>query len=235
MTGSYIEIAVSDGRRMPAYHVEGRGTEPRPGLVVLQEIFGVNANMRQTAEAFADLGYDVIVPDLFWRQEPRVELDPATDYPRAMTLMQGMDQKLAIEDALAAADFLRKSSSSNGKVGATGYCLGGQLAFLLAMREEIGAAVSYYGVAIHALLDRSDELRAPLLLHIGVEDALCPPEAQAAIHKALAGRSGVEIIDHPGVGHAFARRGGDAFDKEAAERADQATAAFLSRHLANGN
>lgn len=235
MIGSYVEISMSDGGRMPAYLVEGIGSERRAGLVVLQEIFGVNANMRQTAEAFASLGYDVIVPDLFWRQERRVELDPssATDRERATALMKGLNQDRALDDAIEAAAHLRGLERSSGQIGAVCYCLGGKLAFLLTTRAEIAAAVSYYGVAIEAVLDRVDELSAPVLLHIGVEDALCPKEAQAAIHKALNARAGVEIIDHPGVGHAFARLGGATFNREAAERADDATAAFLSRHLDN--
>ena len=237
MTGSYIEISMPNGELMPAYLVEGHGGRHRAGIVILQEIFGVNANMRITAKAFASLGYDVIVPDLFWRQQPRVELDPssAADRERATVFMKGLNQERAIHDALAAAAYLRKSKRNAGKTGAVGYCLGGKLAFLLAIRAEIAAAVSYYGVAIDSVLDRADELAAPLLLHIGVEDALCRANAQKAIHKALDSRVNVEIIDHPAVGHAFARRGGTSFNQDAAERADNATAAFLSRHLSSEN
>jgi carboxymethylenebutenolidase len=231
VTGSYFEVPLSDGARMPAYFAEGAGDGPRAAIVVLQEIFGVNANMRLTAEAFAALGYDTIVPDLFWRQEPRVELDPATDYARATELMKGLDQPQAVDDALAAGGYLRGLPRSNGKTGAVGYCLGGKLAFLAAMDAQIAAAVSYYGVAIDAVLDRADSIKAPMLVHIGEKDALCPPEAQLAIHRALDGRPDLEIMDHPGVGHAFARRGGAAYDEAAAKRADTATFAFFARHL----
>lgn len=231
--GSYIEIQVSKDGRMPAYLVESAGHDRRSGIVVLQEIFGVNANMRQTAEAFAALGYDVIVPDLFWRQTPRVELDPssAADRARAMTLKAGLDEDYAIKDALAAVAHLRLSGRSSGRTGAVGYCLGGKLAYLLATRAELSAAVSYYGVAIHDALDGAVKLCTPLLLHIAMSDELCPPAAQKAIHEALGPVANVEIIDHPAVGHAFARRGSTAFRGEAAERADSATAAFLARHL----
>jgi carboxymethylenebutenolidase len=233
MTGSYMEIPMADGGRMPAYFVDGSGIGSHAGLVVLQEIFGVNASMRQAAEAFATLGYRVIVPDLFWRQQARIELDPAsaTDRERATALMKDLDQARAVDDALAAAAILRKSVKGPVKIGAVGYCLGGKLAFLIATRSGISAAVSYYGVAIEAVLNRADELDAPMLLHLAMEDALCPAKSQAAIHSALDSRPGVEIIDHPGVGHAFARRGGAAFNPEAANKADAATAAFFSRHL----
>ncbi|HKQ82547.1 MAG TPA: dienelactone hydrolase family protein [Steroidobacteraceae bacterium] len=231
--GSYIEIPVSKEGRMPAYLVEASGRDARPGIVVLQEIFGVNANMRQTAEVFATLGYDVIVPDLFWRQEPRIELDPSSpaDRARAMTLKAGLDEECAVQDALAAVAHLQRSGRASGRAGAVGYCLGGKLAYLLATHAELSAAVSYYGVAIHGALDRAAALCAPLLVHIATNDDLCPPAAQKAIHDALGPRPNVQIIDHAAVGHAFARRGSTAFRSEAAERADSATAAFLTRHL----
>ena len=135
------------------------------------------------------------------------------------------------DDALVAAAYLRRSVPGIKRTGAVGYCLGGKLAYLVATRAGVDAAVSYYGVAIQGALDRAHELSAPLLLHIAMQDALCPPDAQAAIHAVLGSRKGVDIIDYPGVGHAFARRGGTTFDRDAAAKADTATAAFLSRHL----
>ena len=233
VTGSFIDVSMPDGDAMPAYVVRASGDGIRSGLVLLQEIFGVNANMRRTAEAFASQGYDVIVPDLFWRQEPRVELDPASeeDRARATKLMGGLDQQRAVDDALAAATQLKQAGDGSGQVAAIGYCLGGKLAFLLATRPGIAAAISYYGVAIQGSLDQADRLIAPLLIHIAQEDALCPPDAQAAIHAALDGRTDVRVLDHPGVGHAFARLDGAGFDPTATERANAATAAFLREHL----
>jgi carboxymethylenebutenolidase len=233
VTGNDIELPMSGGGLMPAYLVVADGGGPRSGLVLLQEIFGVNANMRQTAEAFAALGYDVIAPDLFWRQAARVKLNPSSpaDRERGMALMKGLDLERAVDDALAAAAHLRRSDRSSGRTGAVGYCLGGKLAYLLSAHKEIEAAVSYYGTGIGAALERADQVNAPLLLHIAMEDELCPPPAQTAIHRALGPRANVVIIDHPGVGHAFARRGSPLFNLEAAERADAATAAFLSRHI----
>jgi carboxymethylenebutenolidase len=221
---------------MPAYYVRGSGETPLPGIVLLQEIFGINANMRETAETFAQLGYDVVVPDLFWRQEARVDLDPSSerDRERATSLMKGLDVKLAIEDSLAATAYLRALSGDPRKIGAVGYCLGGKLAYLLAMDWGIDASVSYYGVAIQGALDQADNLRAPVLLHIAESDHLCPAEAQAAIHRSFDNNEKVRILDHPGVGHGFARRGFPSFDAEAAGRADRATEEFLTELLGNG-
>ena len=229
MGSNWIEIDLSAGGRLPCYLAEPDGGEAMQGVVLLQEIFGINATMRAIADDYAARGIRAIAPDLFWRQAPRVDLDPAsaTDRDRATELMKGLDQPQAVEDALAAAAFLRDRAPVGARVGAVGYCLGGKLAFLMATRPGIDAAVSYYGVAIQASLDQADKLRSPLLLHIAGEDHLCPPDAQARIKDAMASRPDVTIMDYPGVGHAFARRGGQAFDAASAERADTATAGFL--------
>lgn len=234
MTSSTITVDLGSGSAMPAYLAPAAGDTRRGGVVVLQEIFGVNANMRAVADDFAARGYDAIVPDLFWRQEPGVQLNPASeeDRARATELMKGLDQGLAVEDALAAARHLRTLEGATGKVGAVGYCLGGKLAYLLAARPGIDGAVSYYGVAIQGALELAGALKAPLLLHIAAEDHLCPPEAQAAIHETLGSRGDVTIMDYPGVGHAFARRGGGTYNEAAATRADGATEAFLTKALA---
>lgn len=203
------------------------------GVIVLQEIFGINANIRAIADSFAEAGYNAIAPDLFWRQEAGVELDPASepDRERATTLMKGLDQPLAIVDALAAAANLRGLPGANGTVGAVGYCLGGKLAYLLSMQPGIDAAISYYGVAIQAALDQVGQVTAPLLLHIAELDHLCPPEAQAAIEAAVSGYDHITVMRYPDVGHAFARRGGAAFNEQDAERADSATLALLEQEV----
>ncbi len=233
MTGLNTELTSADGQAFGAYLV--RPDSPNGGaVVVLQEIFGINANIRAVANDLAAAGYLVIAPDLFWRQQPGIELDPSkdSDRERATALLQGLDIPLAVSDAMAAANVVRALPGASGKVGAVGYCLGGKLAYLLAAQPGIAAAVSYYGVAIQASLDKVAELKAPLLLHIAEEDHLCPPEAQKAIADAIAGSSLVEIMSYPGVGHAFARRGGATLDPPSANRADSATMAFLARYLA---
>lgn len=231
MTGSYVAVPIADGGEMRAYHVPAANGPAKALLIVFQEIFGVNANMRKTAEALAAQGYDVVVPDLFWRQEPGLELDPATDHARAMTLMQGLDQEKAIDDAFAAAAFVQRAGEGAGKIVAVGYCLGGKLAYLAAMREGLAAGVSYYGVAIEHALRRSSELKAPILLHIGLEDPLCSPEARAAIHQALDPLPNVEILEYPQAGHAFARLDGASYNAAAAEKADAQTLRFLGQCL----
>ncbi len=199
-------------------------------LVVLQEIFGVNAYVRGVADSFAEEGYLAIAPDLFWRQEPGVQLDSTSEAgrERATALMKGFDADLAVSDAAAALSFARGQQDKDGATAAVGYCLGGKIAFLLAARGMVDAAVSYYGVGIHAVLGEVAGLTGRLLLHIAREDHLCPSDAQAEIAARLAplGRR-AQVITYPGVGHAFARRGSPIFNKDIAEKADEATLDFL--------
>lgn len=203
------------------------------GVVVLQEIFGVNRNIRAVADKLAAVGYLVVAPDLFWRQEPGVQLDPSAPgaYERATNLMNGLDRPQAIYDAYAAALWLKENPITKGQVGVVGYCLGGNLAFQLSKRPGIAAIVSYYGTGIHNVLDSVREPSADTLLHIAESDHLCPPQAQDAIRSAYASSDHVTMMFYPGAGHAFARVGGDHYDQLAAERANEATLEFFAARL----
>ncbi len=206
-----------------------------PALIVLQEIFGVNAFIRGVVDRLAGEGFGVIAPDLFWRQEAGVALDPAASdaYPKAMALMNGLDVDLAIVDIATTIAWARKQEWCNGKVGMIGYCLGGKLAFLSASRCSIDAAVSYYGTGIHMLGDDFAPLKAPLLLQIAESDQLCPPEAQAAIKAAAQDNRFVELLSYPGTGHAFARPGAPTYSQADATHADAKALEFIRSALAN--
>ena len=233
MASNRITVDLPSGDHMSAYLARPDGPSSDMGIVLLQEIFGVNANLRAIADRHAANGIATIVPDLYWRQQRDVDLDPAkqADTDRGMALMKGMDQDQAAQDALAAADHVRNLDGGPTRIGAIGYCIGGKLAYLVSMQSGVEAAVSYYGIAIYAALDKAAEARMPLLLHLAEDDKLCPPDAQAKIKAAFAPMPNVEIMTYSGVGHAFARRGGDAYDAAAAERADKATGDFLRTHL----
>lgn len=208
-----------------------------PGILLLQEIFGVNRVMRDIADWYADRGFVALCPDLFWRQEPGVQLTDQSDeeWQRAFALYRGLDETKAVEDAAASLAFLRQHPACNGKVGAVGFCLGGKLAYLLAARFDPDCSVGYYGVGIEAALDEAANLRAPLMLHIAGKDQFCPPPAQARIHKALDARPLVTLHDYEGQDHAFARVGGAHFDAQAAELANLRTLEFFARHLAGSS
>ncbi len=221
-----------DGREFDGYlaiPASGYG----PGIVVLQEIFGVNHYMRSVADWYASHGFVALCPDLFWRIEPGLELtDKGDDWNRAIELYQAIDEDKAVEDSAAAVEFLRRSSLCNGRVGAVGFCMGGNLAYLLSARFKPDCAVGYYGVSIEKSLDEAENLSGPLLLHIAKNDKFCPPDAQTQIHAALAGNPLVTIHDYEGMDHAFGRPGGEHYDAAAAELANLRTLEFFVHNLA---
>ena len=227
-----ITIKSFDGGEFNAYMAlpaSGYG----PGIVVLQEIFGVNQYLRDVADWYAAHGFVALVPDLFWRIQPGIELtDKGDDWKRAIELYQKIDEAKAVEDSGAALDFLRKHSSCSGRAGAIGFCMGGKLAYLLSVRFKPDCAVGYYGVGIEQSLDEAKNLATPLMLHIGGQDKFCPPEAQAQIHAALDSNPLVTLHDYPGMDHAFARLGGEHYDAAAAELANLRTLEFFVSHLA---
>ena len=233
MASKDLKIKLPSGEMLPAYFAEAQGTALAPSVVILQEIFGVNANIRAIADHYAERNFNAIAPDLYWRQKTGVQLSAKNpdEVKQAMELMMGMDQDLAAQDAVAAGDYGRHLEGANGKLGAVGYCIGGKIAYLIATKAGVDAAVSYYGIAIYGALDKAGELKCPLLLHIPEDDHLCPPEAQEEIKQALGNRSGVKIMTYPGVDHAFARRGGDAYNADATNRAEAATLTLFADAL----
>jgi carboxymethylenebutenolidase len=236
MTGRRETIAAAGGGAFSAYVAEPAG--PRaPGLVLLQYISGVNRVMRALADGFAREGFVVACPDLFWRQQPGVELnnDPARPHPaeqkRALELNAGFKDGPGMEDVGATLAFLRRHPRCTGKVGALGYCLGGRLAYLAATRTDAHASVGYYGVNIHSYLDEAARIRGPLMLHFAERDELCPAPVRERIVGALGASDRVTAHVYPAVGHAFALEGGANYDAAAAALANRRTLDFLRQHL----
>ena len=228
-----VTIKSFDGGEFDAYlalPANGYG----PGLVVLQEIFGVNQFMRDVCDWYAAHGFVAVCPDLFWRQERGVDMTDQTEaeWQKAFQLYQGLDEAKAVSDSGAAVEFLRQHPACSGRVGAVGFCLGGKLAWLLSVRFKPDCAVGYYGVGIEKALDEAGGLAAPLMLHIAGKDQYCPPEAQQQIHDALDSNSLVTIYDYAQQDHAFSRLGGAHYDAAAAELAHLRTLEFFVRHLA---
>jgi carboxymethylenebutenolidase len=229
---SEVTIRAADGGSFSGYLAtpkSGKG----PGILVIQEIFGVNQVMRDIADGFAAQGYVALCPDLFWRQEPGIQLTDKTEaeWARAFQLYQGFDEAKGVDDLKASLAHLRGLPACTGKAGSVGYCLGGKLAYLMATRSDADCNVGYYGVGIDKALDEASKISRPLMLHIAEKDQFCPPEAQAQIKAVLGKNPKVTIHSYPGVGHAFARPGGEHYDKAAAETAHKRTAAFFKQHL----
>ena len=228
-----ISIPAGDGGSFSAYVAKPARGGPAPGLVVIQEIFGVNQVMRDLCDGFAAQGWLAVCPDLFWRQQPGIQITDKTqeEWNRASALMNGMDQDKAVEDLKATLAWLRGNPGCTGKAGSVGYCLGGRLAFMMAARSDSDANVSYYGVGLDGLTGEAPNITKPLLMHIAEKDQFVPPEARAKVLAAVKGNPNVTAHVYPGMDHAFARTGGAHFDAQAAALANGRTAAFFKRHL----
>jgi len=204
----------------------------RGAIIVIQEIFGVNPGIRQKCDKLAAEGYVALAPDLFWRLEPGISLDPdvEAEFTQALDWMGKFNQDAGIRDIQAAINHLR-GAEGTAKVGCVGYCLGGRLAFMAAARTSVDASVGYYGVGIDGLLDEKDAIANPLLLHIPTADGFVPRETQAAMHAGLDDHPRVTIYDYEGLDHGFATEHGKRRDETAASLADSRTSAFFAEHL----
>lgn len=232
--GKFVEIKNEDGQSFQSYlatPASGKG----PGLLIFQEIFGVNNAIQATADYFAEEGYVVLAPDMFWRLDQRVDLGyTEADQEKAFGYYGQFDFAAAAVDMQAATAFLREHDGvkGQGKGGATqvaalGYCLGGALAYQAAAHCDVDAAVSYYGVAIEKQLDLKDKITCPVVFHCGGEDEHVPLAAVEEIKAAFADRDDVLVNVYEGAPHAFANSFRETYDKAAAGMAHSRTVALL--------
>ncbi len=228
-----VRIDAADHGSFSAYLAEPPGTAKAPGMLVIQEIFGINQNIRAICDDYARQGYVAIAPDLFWRQEPGVQLDSTTKegWARAMELFQGFSETKGVEDLIATLAWMRTHPRVSAKVGAVGFCLGGKLAYLMATRSDIDAAVGYYGVGIEGSIGEAAAITKPLILHAAEKDGFSSPEALKTIRDGLASVVHATVYSYPGVDHAFARKGGEHYDADAATLADGRTTKFFADNL----
>ncbi len=229
--GETTTITTSDGS-FSAY-VARPAMAKAPAVVVIQEIFGVNAVMREITDGLAAQGYLAICPDLFWRIEPGVDITDKSEaeWKKAFELFNAFDADKGAEDIAATIDAIRADPGCTGKVGSVGFCLGGKMAFLTAARTDCDASVSYYGVGIEGLTGEAEKIQRPLMLHIAEEDQFVPKPAQEIIVQALKNHPQVTIHTYAGRDHAFARPGGEHYDEADAKLAGGRTLAFFAEHL----
>jgi carboxymethylenebutenolidase len=226
-----ITVNTPDGS-FKAY-VARPAVQPAPAIVVIQEIFGVNADLRQTCDELAQQGYLAVSPDLFWRIEPGVDITDQSEeeWEKAFALYTAFDRDSGVRDIAATMEAARSLPGANGKVGLIGYCLGGLMTFLTTAAEGANASVVYYGGETEKYLGEADGIANPLLMHIGEEDEYISKEAQAEIIQALKDKPDVQVYTYPGCYHAFARHGGTRYDANAAVLANSRTAEFFKLHL----
>jgi carboxymethylenebutenolidase len=230
MTAQWTQIEADGGGRYDAYlslPPAGQG----PGLVLFQEIFGVNAHIRAVADQYALAGFVVLAPDVFWRQAPRVELGyEGDDMARARSLMMAADPADLGRDIVTTVKALRARPEVKGKVGAIGFCLGGKLSYLAAVTAGIDAAVAYYGGGIQDQLGKVPQLGCPILFHYGDQDTHIPAEAVQQVTAAVAGKD-AEVQTYPGAGHGFNCWARSAYHPPSAALAHGRSLVHLATHL----
>lgn len=228
----HVSISTLDGTARFDAFIAHPATPPKAAIIVIQEIFGVNAGIRNKCQAWAEAGYLAIAPDLFFRMQPGLELDPdvESEFQEALEYFGKYNPDDGVNDIAATMQWAR-SQAGIAKVGCAGYCLGGRLAYMAAARTEIDASVGYYGVMIDTMLDEASAIAKPLMLHIPKEDHFVGPEAQAAIHSALGSHSHITLHDYEGLDHGFAADSGNRRDEAGAQLADDRTAQFFTEHL----
>lgn len=202
--GSFIDLRREGDARFQGYlslPPGGRG----PGILILQEIFGVNAAIRAVADRYAEEGYVALAPDLFWRLRERVDLGYSdAETAEALQLFQKVDVARTVGDVYAAADVLGSRPECTGGLGVVGFCLGGTLALVAAGDRRFRAAASYYPVMVEERLEALDRVSCPTVIHLGGADHLMRPEARARIQERADANALIRIHEYPGADHAFA-------------------------------
>ena len=206
---------------------------PAPAVVVLQELFGVNADIRKHCDELAALGFIAVAPDLFWRQEPGVDLDVRSepDWEHGLRLYVAYDRDAGVRDVKDTVKTTVGLPECTGKIAVLGYCLGALMAFMTAVRSKVDAAVAYHGSDTEKYLGEVGSLHAPLLMHLAEEDEFISKPAQEEIKAALAGKPNVAVYSYPGQRHAFSRNNGAHYDAASATLANGRTRDFLNREL----
>ncbi|KVT19765.1 carboxymethylenebutenolidase [Burkholderia sp. MSMB1078WGS] len=230
MTAQWIDIPTGNDSFGGYLALPKRGKGP--AVIIIQEIFGVNAHIRSVADQYAADGFVALAPDVFWRTQPRVELTyDGADRDKGIELMKKTDVGLAVADIGAAADALRARPEVGGKLAAIGYCFGGQLAYRAAATGKLDAAVSYYGGGIHNALDLAGQVKQPILFHYAENDHGIPLTAVDQVKAAFAGHGDASFHVYPGAEHGFNCSDRASYDQRAAALAHGRTLTFLAEHL----
>ncbi|MBK5351407.1 dienelactone hydrolase family protein [Pseudomonas sp. TH41] len=230
VTTQWIEIDSAEGK-FGAYLAIPH-TQKGPGIVLIQEIFGVNEHIRSVAEQYAADGYLVIAPDLFWRNGHRIELGyDEAGWKRAVELMNATDIKKAQTDIELAIDALKAQPGLDGGIASIGYCFGGLLSYHTAANGLVDVAIAYYGGGIQNYLDRADEIEVPLLMHFGEQDSHISLEAVEKIAERFDTNDNVEIVVYPEAEHGFNCSHRDSYNQRAAAEAHGNTLIFLGMEL----
>lgn len=227
-----LTVTAGDGGKFNC-HVEKPGKPATAAVIIIQEIFGITNWLKSTAEWYASNGYLAIVPDLFWRLEPNLNLNDRNekDLQKAFKLYGEFNKDKGVEDLKSVLAEVRGMKVGSGKVGCSGYCLGGLMTYLMACRSDIDCSAAYYGGGIDEYVSEGDKLKKPIIMHLAEEDGHITKDKQAKIKNALGHNPLVTIYTYPKLDHAFCRVGGENYNMEAAELANSRTIAFFKTNL----
>lgn len=230
---SMVSLQTPDKQSFEAYFAPAPSADA-PGIVLIQEIFGINDSMRILADEWSAKGFHAVVPDLFWRQEPGVQLEPRkeAEFARGVELMQAVDQSVATQDLEVARAWLA-TKLGHERIGAMGYCFGGRMVVKMAAEHRIRCAVSFYGVGLETFVPELDPNTAPTQLHIAELDDYVPAESRQILLDQAEQRQGWEAHVYEGCDHAFARPNGEHWVAQAAEQANARAHDYLNRFLAS--
>jgi carboxymethylenebutenolidase len=242
LTATTVRVAGHGGDEIEAYLARPEGEAPRGGVVVIHHMPGYDRSTKEIVRRFAELGYDAICPNLYFREAPGAAPDDAAALARAQG---GVPDERLIGDVEGAAAHLRALAGSNGKVGVIGYCSGGRQSVLAACNLDLDAAVDCYGAFVTGtppegfplkvtnLVDQLPSLRAPLLGLFGAEDKYPSPDQVEELGRILA-ENGKDFEPHSyeGAGHAFFSPDRPSYNVEAANDGWEQITAFYGKHLA---
>jgi carboxymethylenebutenolidase len=231
MSKSWISVTNHAGENFDAY-LSLPATGKGPGLVLIQEIFGVNEHIRAVADQYAADGYCVLAPDVFWRDEKRLELNyDQPGFDKGLALLGKMEIDKIAGDLRACVQTLRQHAACTGSVGSLGFCMGGLLSYVAAAEAGVDTAVCYYGGGIHQQLARAKTIKCPVLFHFAEKDSYIPASAVAAVRAAMKGRTNVRVVVHPHVDHGFNCWRRPSWDQVTAARARGQSLVHLSETL----
>ena len=231
MSGRMTTITASDGGKFGGYLALPQRT-PAPGVVIIQEIFGVNAHIRNVVEEYAAAGYVAIAPDLFWRIEPNLQLGyTPDDIQKARAFRPKFNFDLGVRDIESAMKTIRAMPECNRKLAVVGYCFGGLMAYLTAARTDVAAASCYYGGGIDTYIGEAGSVKCPIQFHFGSADKAIPPDVWDKVRGAFAGRKDAEVFIYEGAEHGFNCNLRASFNPEASKLARTRTMELLHRTI----
>lgn len=231
MNSRWIDIDTSNGNNFRGY-LSLPPTGKGPGIVLIQEIWGVNSHIQAVADQYAMDGFVVLAPDVFWRMQPGVNLEyTEADSKKAFDFMSRLDFPHAVQDMTRAVSTLRGLPEVTGKVASLGFCMGGLLSYLSAANAGVDAAVCYYGGGIDKNLDQADKVTCPILFHFGEKDPYIPPASVDAIRAKFGHAKNAVIEVYPGMDHGFNCWGRPSYNQKAAATARGLSLSFLGKVL----